>query len=102
MSPKPVKLFFAHLMNPQKEGTSRSSKSSRGKILKKKVSQEPQEERLARSSRGKIIKRKVSQEPQEERFSRSSSEKILKRILKRSFIVLRHAPFVHTSKFAKK
>ena len=67
MSPKPVKLFFAHLMNPQKEGTSRSSKSSRGKILKKKVSQEV---RSSSSSRGKILKRKVSQDPQEERFSR--------------------------------
>jgi hypothetical protein len=41
-------------MNPQKE------RSSRGKILKREVSQEPQEEGSSRSSRGKILKRKVS------------------------------------------
>ena len=56
--------FFCTLdalnINPQKKNSqeesvlraSRSSRSSRGKILKRKVSQEPQEERSSRSSRG--------------------------------------------------
>ena len=82
LGPKKFELsyFFAHLMplsmNPQEEGSSRSSRSLRGKILKRKVSQEPQEERSSRSSRGKILKRKDPQDHhQEEQFSRG---KILK------------------------
>jgi hypothetical protein len=39
-------------MNPQEKG---SSRSSRGKFLKKTISQE---ERFSRASRGKILKRK--------------------------------------------
>ena len=51
-------------------------------ILKRKVSQEPQEERSSRSSRGKILKiieRKDPQDPQEDRFSRGIFLKSLKR-----------------------
>jgi hypothetical protein len=44
-------------------------------ILKRKDSQDPQEERSSIASSGKILKRK---EPQEERSSRASSGKILK------------------------
>ena len=63
-------------MNPQKERSLRSSKLSRGKILKRKVSQEPQEERSSRSSR-------------------SSRGEILKRLLKRSFVVKTITRFNH-------
>ena len=51
-------------------------------ILKRKVSQEPQEERSSRSSRGKILKILKRTDSQEEFFSRASRERILK-ILKR-------------------
>ena len=74
----PVKLFFCTLdalyMNPQKD---RSSRSSRGKILIRKVSQDPQEEKSSRSSRS--IKRKDSQEESFSRASRGKSLKSLKR-----------------------
>ena len=97
--------FFCTLdalnINPQKKNSqeesvlraSRSSRSSRGKILKRKVSQEPQEER---SSRVKILKRKYPQEERSSRssrfsrFSGSSGGKVLKRILKSSFVVLQY------------
>ena len=84
--------FFCTLdalnINPQKKNSqeesvlraSRSSRSSRGKILKRKVSQEPQEERSSRSSR----------------FSGSSGGKILMRILKGSFVVLQYACMLQT------
>ena len=100
--------FFCTLdalnINPQKKNSqeesvlraSRSSRSSRGKILKRKVSQEPQEER---SSRVKILKRKYPQEERSSRFSRfsgSSGGKILKRILKSSFVVLQYACMLQT------
>ena len=91
----PLLSYDALNMNPQEERSLRSSRFSRGKILKRKDSQEknsqePQEERSSRSSRSsrrKILKRKVFQELQEERssrFSRSSRGKFLNS-LKRMF-----------------
>ena len=89
--------FFCTLdalnINPQKKNSQeesvlrafRSSRSSRGKILKRKVSQEPQEERSSRSSR----------------FSGSSGGKILKRILKSSFVVLQYACMLQTTKIGR-
>ena len=69
--------FFCTLdalnMNLQEERSSRSWRSSRGKILKRKDSQEK------RFSREKILKRKDPQNHQEERFSRGKFLKRLKR-----------------------
>jgi hypothetical protein len=77
------------------------SRASRGKILKiikRKVPQEPREERSSRSSRVNILKRAVSQEPQEDRSSRSlrsAKGKILKRIHSRIFVALLYAGMLY-------
>ena len=60
-------LLDALNMNPQAE---RSSRSSRGKVLKRKVSQEPQKIRSSRFSRASP---QDPQDPQDKRFSRGFS-----------------------------
>ena len=91
----PAVNFFCTLdalsINPQKKRSSRLSRSSRGKILKRKVAQEPPEERSSRSSRGKFLKSLKRKDPQEERSSRGKILQILK-ILKILRIIRRKDP----------